>query len=296
VAGLPPRDGPQSPVIDRDGNILPPVRRLGPHDLPSCVALALDRGWLPEERKWALLLRAAEGYGVDAPDGGLAGAVVFARYGTVLASVGMMLVAARFGRRGLGRALLVHLLDEAGEASVFLTATTYGRPLYQKLGFRAVGRSATFTGRFRDEAGRPATRPAVTADLPAIIDVDKAAFGADRGPYLAELPEFTTQLRVLEADGRIAGYAGAWPNGNGTVIGPVVAPDDARARLLVGDLAANVAGPIRLDLDPDRRELPRWVTAHGLRYTAETTFMVRGAWPPPGRSDRIYAPITVALS
>jgi len=276
--------------------VFPPVRRLGPDDLPACVALALDRGWLPEEHKWALLLRAAEGYGVDAPDGGLAGAVVLARYGTTLASVGMMLVAARFGRRGLGRALLAHLLNVAGDATVFLTATTYGRPLYEKLGFRTVGRSATFTGRFHQKARRPATRPAVREDLPAVIDIDTAAFGADRGPFLRELPEFTTQLRVLETEGRITGYAGAWPNGNITVIGPVIALDAAGARLLISDLAATVAGPLRLDLDPDRDELPAWARAHGLRHAAETAFMVHGTWPPPGRRDQIYAPITVALS
>ena len=79
-----------------------PVRRLGPGDLKACLALSADREWPAEERKWALLLDAAEGYGIDDPDGGLAGAVVLARYGPGLASVGMMLVASR--RATAGRA------------------------------------------------------------------------------------------------------------------------------------------------------------------------------------------------
>jgi hypothetical protein len=38
-----------------------------------------------------------------------------------------------------------------------------------------------------------------------------------------------------------------------------------------------------------------WAEAHGLPQTAETAFMIRGPWPPPGDRDRLYAPITVAL-
>ena len=58
------------------------------------------------------------------------------RYGGGLAAVGMMLVAAQREGRGLGRRLMTHLLDRAGDATVFLTATPLGRPLYEKLGFQ----------------------------------------------------------------------------------------------------------------------------------------------------------------
>ena len=85
----------------------PPIRRLGLDDLERCVALSIDRGWAPERAKWSLLLAACEVFGVDAPDGqGLAGALVMSRWGDGYASAGMMLVAARYGRRGLGRALM----------------------------------------------------------------------------------------------------------------------------------------------------------------------------------------------
>ena len=110
-------------VTDRNSVPFSPIRRLGTGDLRHCVALSIDRGWLPERSKWALLLAETEAFGVDAPDGGLAGCVVLARYGPDLASVGMMLVAARYGRRGLGRALMEHLLAEAGGATVTLFAT-----------------------------------------------------------------------------------------------------------------------------------------------------------------------------
>jgi len=319
---------------DSNGVPFPPVRRLGPGDLPHCVRLSVDRGWLPERAKWSLLLEVSEVFGIDAPDGGdgadgvgsgdgaLAGAVVLTRYGADLASVGMMLVATRYGRRGLGRALMEHLLAEAGDATVTLFATDLGKPLYDKLGFRTIRRSAAFTGPFRVEPAEPAepaetsetaetavttaaraadnskmrTRPAAAADMASIIDVDKAAFGADRSRLLRRLPAFAGQLLVLESEHGLAGFAAAWQNHTSTVIGPVVAPDSAAARRLIGDLAAGIRGQVRLDLDPDRPELPPWAVRHGLQPAGLNAVMAYGDRPPPGDPARLFTPISIALA
>jgi len=313
---------------DSNGVPFPPVRRLGPGDLRHCVRLSVDRGWLPERAKWSLLLEVSEVFGIDAPDGGdgadgagtgdgaLAGAVVLTRYGADLASVGMMLVAARYGRRGLGRALMEHLLAEAGDATVTLFATDLGKPLYDKLGFRTIRRSAAFTGPFRAEtaqtvqtaqtavttAARTAdnsktrTRPAAAADMASIIDVDKAAFGADRSRLLRRLPAFAGRFLVLESGRGLAGFAAAWQNHTSTVIGPVVAPDGAAARRLIEDLAAGIRGQVRLDLDPDRPELPPWAVRHGLQPTGLNAVMAYGDRPPPGDPARLFTPISIALA
>ncbi len=291
-------------LTDRDRVPFPPIRRLGPEDQRRCVALSLDRGWSPEETKWSLLLEEAEAFGIDAPDGGLAGAVVLARYGPDLASVGMMLVAGRYSRRGLGKALMAHLLAHAGRATVTLFATDAGRPLYTKLGFRVVRASASFVGGFRQAGGAArsvrsgaGTRPATDADMRAILRVDKAAFGADRGYLLRRLPAFAERMRVLETDDGITGYAAAWRNGNIVVIGPVVAASGADARRLIADLAAQVRGPVRLDLDPDRPELPDWALSRGLEPVSRTAVMVHGAWPSRGGDhNRLFTPISVALA
>jgi GNAT superfamily N-acetyltransferase len=269
------------------------IRALEPADHAQCVALSLDRGWLPARRQWELLLDQAEGFGIDAPDGrGLAGSVVLGRYGT-LASVGLMLVASRYGRRGLGRALLEHLLGVARVGTLYLTATSAGRPLYDKLGFRPIRASAQFTGAFVPEpGGRPTTRPARQSDLEAVLELDRAAFGADRGFLLRRLAGgFASQLRLLPDR---AGYAAAWHTGDVTIIGPVIAPDVASARSLITDLAAS-AGPVRLDIDPGRPGLADWAAARGLAQAGQTTFMARGPWPPPGARDRVFALMSPAL-
>jgi GNAT superfamily N-acetyltransferase len=284
-----------------DGALFPPIRLLGPGDLTACAALSVDRGWSPEKAKWSLLLAAAEPFGVDAPDGrGLAGAVVLTRWGPDLASVGMMLVAARYGRRGLGRALMEHLLAAAGDATVTLFATDMGRPLYERLGFTPVRRSVSFVGRFQgpeDNGKKPVSRLAAEEDLPAILDIDKAAFGADRSHVLRWLPTVAEQVRVVEADAGIVGYAAAWrPQVTSTVIGPLVAPSAEVAKRLIADLAERAHTPVRLDLDPDRPELPGWAYVRGLEPVSRTVVMAHGDLPPRGTPERLFTPISVALA
>ena len=288
----------------------PPIRLLGPADLGRCVALSIDRGWLPEKAKWSLLLAASEVFGMDAPDGrGLAGAVVLTRWAPDYASVGMMLVAARYERRGLGKALMEHLLAAAGTgATVTLFATDMGRPLYERLGFKPVRRNVCFVGRFTPGSGRAAAagspagkagtvRAATAADLPAILAADRAAFGGDRGHVVGRLPGFADAIAVLDSGGGIAGYAAAWRNHvTSTVIGPLVAPDADAAKRLVAHLAARASTPVRLDLDPDRDGLPGWANARGLEPVASTLVMAHGDVAPRGTPDRLFAPISVALA
>jgi GNAT superfamily N-acetyltransferase len=295
----------------------PVIRRLGADDLKSCAALSVDRGWWPERAKWSLLLAASEGYGVDAPDGqGLAGTVVLTRWGASRAAIGMMLIASRYGGCGLGRALMEHALRAAGEGvAVSLFATDAGRPLYEKLGFRPVRRSVAFRGQFRVDpqannskkrgarAGAAGSsgnvRVATEADLPAILALDRAAYGADRERILTRLPAFADRIVVLEASEAsegIVGYAAAWRTEAFTVIGPLMAPDGVVARRLITELAAHSIVAVRLDLDPDRSELPGWARARGLLPTERTVMMTHGDLAPRGIPERLFTPISVAMA
>jgi hypothetical protein len=140
-------------------------------------------------------------------------------------------------------------------------------------------------------------RPAADADLPSMLAVDQAAFGADRGRVLSRLPGFAEHLAVLETEHGISGYAAAWRNlPSSAIIGPVVAPDAEAAKRLIADLAARVSGTIRLDLDPDRPELPAWAHARGLEPVGRTTVMAYGELADRGAPDRLFTPISVALA
>jgi len=293
----------------------PVIRTLSAEDLKNCAALSVDRGWWPERGKWALLLDESDAWGIDAPDGdGLAGSVVLTRWGAKYGAIGMMLIASRYGGRGLGRSLMEHALRAAGDdAAISLYATGSGRPLYDKLGFQPVRRSIAFRGQFRAgeaggkkrEARAPADSQAATpgdvrvateADLAAILTLDRAAYGADRERMLARLPGFADRIVVFEASEGIVGYAAGWRTEPYTVVGPLVAPDGEAAKRLVTDLAAHSVTAVRLDIDPDRPELPAWARAHGLEPTERTVFMTRGDLAPRGIPEHVYTPISVAMA
>ena len=277
-----------------------PARRLSLADLPAIVMLAGDRGWSPEESKWRLIFAVSEVYGVDDPAGGLAGTVVLTRYGSGLATVGMMLVASRHGRQGLGRRLMRHVLEAAEGAVVYLTATEEGRPLYGQLGFRAIDTSTSYIGIFdtsqpdgaAQRVASPSPRPVTAARLGALAELDVDVFGADRRRVLAELLTFAD--RFVECGEPVSGYGAAWTNGDIAMIGPLVATDATDATTLITSLANGRTGPIRLDVAGRHSDLARWARAHGLSASGATTLMVHGG-SLPGDRARLFGPVSVAI-
>ena len=268
-------------------------------DLPACLALALDRDWGAEEHKWRLLFDVGEVFGMEDDAGELVAAAVLTRYppGTVVIS--MVLVASRLERRGLGTLLMTHLLDHTGPGPVYLYATENGRPLYEKVGFATIDAMTTYVGRFdpsHGATGTPVSRVARDEDLPAIVALDAKAFGADRSDLVSRLPTFCEQLRVLERNGSLTGYGGAWRNIDTVVIGPVIAADVADARTLIGELAAGANGaPMRLDIDHRNAELRTWTTAHSIPPAFDTSLMVHGGRELPGERRRLFLPVMQAL-
>ncbi|MGN9842369.1 GNAT family N-acetyltransferase [Nonomuraea sp. H19] len=264
-------------------------RRLTADDLDDCARLAKDRGWGPERHKWRLLFEIGEPYGIDAPDGdGLAATNILTCYGDDHATISMVLTASRYGRQGLARRLMEHVLERAGDRIVSLYATEYGRPLYERLGFRVVGRAAIHTGVFAGAlSGR--TRPATPADLDAILALDAEVFGTDRSALLRRMFTFGEQVRV--ADG---GFGHCWRNDGNTVIGPVVAREEETARALIGDLALGADGEVRMDFDLAHESMIAWAGEHGIGSPWPVSRMVRGG-DLPGDPARQFLPFMQAL-
>ncbi|MEV8594432.1 GNAT family N-acetyltransferase [Streptomyces sp. NPDC052012] len=277
-----------------------PIRRLTLRDLNACADLSEDRGWPREEHKWGFLLSAGKGYGIDDPDGGLVTACVVTEYGAqehpALGAIGMVLVAERHARRGVGRRLMRHVLEVMGTTPLTLHATPYGRPLYEELGFKVTGRAEMLRGHFVSDGAlsEVTTRAATAEDLPGILRLDHEVFGADRTHILTRLPAFADQLRVAEEGGRLIGYAAAWPNMDTQVVGPLIARDTATAKALIASLAASTDRPLRTDIDVRHEELLGWAKEHGLASVAFNAVMTYGISELPGDWSRRFAPVTVA--
>jgi hypothetical protein len=187
------------------------------------------------------------------------------------------------------------VLELAGDATVSLTATSQGRPLYEQMGFRALDTSVTYTGELAADAAddlADGPRRVTTADLAAISAADLVAFGADRSEVLAELVAFADDFRVL--GNPPDGYAACWRDDGISVIGPVVAGSLAAGRGLIASLARAGLGPVRLDIPGRQPELARWAIARGLAVRNQSTLMVRSG-ELPGDRGRLYCPVSVAI-
>ncbi|MBP2334264.1 GNAT superfamily N-acetyltransferase [Saccharothrix coeruleofusca] len=259
------------------------LRELTVDDVPACLALAADRGWSREEGKWRLLLRVGTGFGLFDGDE-LVGTTIVTPFGAEHAAVSMVLVASRSGGRGLGRRLVEHALEVTSAPVVSLHATEFGRPLYERLGFRSVGRVTAHFGVF---AGvRPGvSRPAGEADRARVVAQDAAAFGADRSALWSALWEFASQVRVVPE-----GHAVSWREGEVETVG-VVAPSVGVARDLVADMSPDVT--VRVDVAEPK--LGGWLAEHGVVPRHTVDLMVRGAAELPGDRGRLFSPVMQAL-
>lgn len=264
-------------------------------DLSKCKQLEHDRDWNTDEAKWQLMFETGEVYGIDAPDGdGLAGCVVLTRYGDNLAAVGMMLVATRYGRQGVGTRLMRHVLDQVAGSAVELTATRFGRPVYERIGFREIGDLSVHSGRLESISEQPAAgvRMATSDDRAAILALDAKALGADRSTALAALLDRADRV-VMAGDG----FAIAWTAGPHRVIGPVVAPSQQAAVDLVHAASLGADRELRVDVFGQFPELRSWLGEHGMPPARPQPLpaMLFGADRPSGDRSSYAAPILISM-
>lgn len=285
-----------SPVTPESPVAVEPVVRLAAADRSRCVELALSRAWGAEERVWDLLFEVGEVYGIEDRDGRLLATAVLSRYGTRLATVSLVLVAESHEHRGYGTAIMRHVLERTGGATVVLHSTQAGRPLYESLGFRTFGGAEAHVGRFDATGTRQGrSHEASAADLAGIARLDEEVFGARRTAVIERLPRFADRVRVLrDEDGAVTGYGATWRDCGTTMIGPVLARDFAGARDLITDLAVGVEGTLRLDVDAEADDLSTWVSGHGLKTASSCRHMALGGVPPMD-VHRLHAPLMCAL-
>jgi hypothetical protein len=193
--------------------------------------------------------------------------------------------------RGIGGAIVGAVLDRvAGIQTVGLDATPSGRSVYERLGFVAASALARVGGRVPD-ASSAGPVPVEAADLGPIATFDADAFGADRSRALRWAWESAPALAWCVKDGSaVVGYSLGREGVRAVHVGPVVAPDAAMARALVGKAAAAAGGrDVMLDVPI---ATPGWVAAlHdlGLREQRPFTRMYRAGGRAPGHPERTFA-------
>lgn len=271
-------------------------------DLPAIAGLRESVGW--GVSAWALRAVIGQPHArclVATEDSGrLAGVGSGIVYGP-LGFVGNMIVAEAHRRRGVGSAILEEVttyLEDAGCTRLELNATSDGRPLYERHGFRSLGRSATARiPRGTDLTPDPdvAVRPASSADMADIAAYDATRFGGDRR-FLLELivrEPATTTLLAERGDG-LGGYACL--RVDESRVGPILAEAPGIAAALLREAFTTLpnAAEIRLNLPPNNGPGAAWLEHLGVPVEPWDGRMGRGT-PIQRRDDTIYGMTVGAL-
>ena len=259
------------------------VRAMTVADVPLGLRLSGQAGWNQLEADWRRFLDLQPDGGFVAEwDGSPAGTTMTVRFGSV-AWVAMVLVEESLRGRGVGGALMRHaleFLDRQAVRTVRLDATPLGRPLYEKLGFVAEYQLLRYAGTLSSVLRPPSSGarllPATAAHLDAIVRLDRAVTGADRGPVLRRLfAEQPDLWRVAEGAGEVLGFLASRPGARAWQIGPCVAGPGAGPALLADAWRRHAGQRVFIDV-PAGHAAAAAAEARGLSAQRSLLQMVRG--------------------
>jgi len=264
----------------RDGQI----DVLGEDDLEWALALSEEAGWNQVAADWLLMLRLGRGFAVR--DGGRVVATSLALpYPPAFGWVSMVLVHEPYRRRGLATRLVERAMEVLRGDGLLpvLDATPAGAEVYGRMGFRPVGNQLRWRG---TGAGAAALQePLDIADR--VHDLDRTAFGADRGAVLAELSRRPAPVAVLAAGGD--GYLLSRAGRTATQLGPLVAREATTAVALLAEALDAVGGTVVVDVPEGATGVGKHLAARGFVPERPFVRLVHGTDELAGTPELVHA-------
>ena len=242
-------------------------------DTHACWQLSQALRWPHRKADWQQFISWAKAHGAPLAvrvDGQLIGCGLAWQWGHDQGSIGMVIVDNAWQRRGIGKRLFKGLLQALDGRDVMLQATAQGRPLYELLGFTAIGHARQFHGHWQPPAEAGPTVSLATderarllqpQDLPALLAYDQRERGLTRPALLqALLAQMDADERCavsVDEQGHLCGYGILRRFGRGWVVGPLLADGADRAVALVKRLTQERTGDfVRIDLAAHTRAFP----------------------------------------
>ena len=268
-------------------------------DLPAAQALSRAVAWPHRLEDWQFVLSVGAGLVAWSGDR-LVGTAMWWSFDSSLVRLGMVIVDPTIQRSGIGRALMLGILERVAEPTVILNATAAGETLYRQLDFRSVGsviqhQGASFSVPLVPLRAGERIRPMGRNDAARLVELDAIASGVRRDGVIAALMEHGEAV-VLDDGGETVGFAFYRRFGRGHTIGPVIARDTAAAKALVAHWIGSNAGMfMRIDV-PGESGLSDWLDQLGLARVSNVLTMVRGKAPAAARpAYHTFAAVNQAL-
>jgi GNAT superfamily N-acetyltransferase len=227
-----------------------------------------------------------------------AGVVGATNYGLFI-YLGMMTVHQKFQRRGIGQAMLQHMLDWAevkGIPYLRLDASEAGFPLYLRFGFEVLDQALMFQlADYSPSSNFPQqVQPLRFQDIQALTDFDTPIFGANRaGLFQALLTDFPDRgFAVYDASGDMAGYLFAQTRR----LGPWAARSPQAAESLLQAALTLTYKGVPLAIAPGTNTAASdLLERYGFHHVFTNRHMQRGRSDIPGERTAIYGETSFAV-
>ncbi|RPE02872.1 N-acetyltransferase [Candidatus Pantoea deserta] len=277
-------------------------RAMTAQDLEHCYRMTQQLKWPHRPEDWQQALALGEGVVIE-ERGKLLGSAILWRWGERAATIGLVIVDNQQQGRGLGKQLMLTLLEKVPDHNVRLHATEMGKGLYEKLGFVATGQ--IFQHQTRSLESVPSVmiptgltlRRAQAQDAPALTALDRQAHGMLRPQLIAHIVGQHQTVLLEDVQAKVQGFASLRRFGHGWAIGPIIAADLPVAQALVASLMQGLRGEfVRIDTDA-ALPLAAWLATLGLAQVDNPTTMVRGTpWMPQAGGMQAFGLMTQAMA
>lgn len=278
------------------------LRAMHGSDLPACHLLTQKLGWSHRLEDWQEGLLLGQGL-VAIVEDKVVGSILYWRWGSQTATVGFVIVDNSFQGLGIGKQLMMSVLEQLDTVRIQLHATKMGEGLYARLGFVPAGTIYQYqtASLLPLVSARSISdlhfREAKVTDLSQLVAYDFIANEMERSTLFAHLIH-KQQIWIAEGKtGEFRGFAARRLFGRGWVIGPVIAQDSRDAQAIMSYLLAPLVGQfVRIDTAA-KAELNHWLLSQGFIEADAPVTMIKGEIPSDRHVDtQTFALMTQAMS
>lgn len=265
------------------GNLV--IRPMQPQELNLMMDWAAQEGWNPGLNDAHCYFQAdPQGFLLALLDDEPVATISVVRYSDNLGFLGFYIVKPECRGRGYGMKIWNAGLAYLNGCNVALDGVVAQQENYARSGFKFAWNNVRYAGNARDiESPLPAASFLLKpAELPELLDYDRAFFPATRPAFLAAWIDQPggTALGIREG-GKLAGYGVVRPCREGFKIGPLYADSPDLAAVLFNDLqrALPEGSAIYLDLPDNNAAAVALACSAQMTPVFETARMYTGAQP-----------------
>ncbi|ALQ67324.1 GNAT family N-acetyltransferase [Bacillus thuringiensis] len=272
------------------------VERLREEQIGDIVSLSSYIGWDYNREEIETIFNAGIVYGVWNEREELIASAAIILYGEKLASIGMVIVHPDYKGRGIGKAITNSCIKSvSAHTPIMLIATDEGKPLYEKLGFRAVSYVSKYICNSYDAndycvRNEDYMMNYKEGDLEKIIKIDEYAFGTNRKQFLKKRIMQSDQCVVVkDIKENVIGYGISIQTPENKIIGPVVAKNDEMAMRIVHDLAREHDGNLRMDVPEGKNDFLKELEIAGFKKVNTPPIMMKNSNRLLKRNSELYS-------